>query len=587
MGRSPLLSAELATLTKTTETTTAHKKQGCNAGDTSFVPLMRLFRVEQLCMLCSDSSSEFLHFSDAISAFIRAFSLLIASIHLQGNFLSVMYSLCRQAIVNPVSRKAVYGTSIRAFSSSQDADLVVIGAGPGGYVAAIKAAQLGMKTVCVEKGATFGGTCLNVGCIPSKAMLNNSHFYHMAKHGDLHNRGIEGQVTLNLDTMLKAKEKSVKDLTNGVAMLFKANKVGSVNGHGTITGPNQVTVKKADGSTEIINSRNILIASGSEVTPFPGISIDEKQIVSSTGALCLTKVPKKLIVIGAGVIGLELGSVWQRLGAEVTAIEFLGSIGGAGIDGELAKNFQRSLSTQGFKFLLNTKVIGAQQQGENITVTVESNKDNKQQTIDCDALLVAIGRRPYTDNLGLDNVGLKTDNRGRIPVNDHFQTSVPSIYAIGDVIEGPMLAHKAEDEGIIAVEGIAGGPVHIDYNCIPSVVYTHPEVAWVGQNEEQLKEKNITYKIGKFPFSANSRAKTNNDAEGFVKVLSDKESDRLLGVHIIGPNAGEMIAEATLALEYGASCEDIARVCHPHPTLSEAFREANLHAYCGKPINSI
>ncbi|CAJ0576781.1 unnamed protein product, partial [Mesorhabditis spiculigera] len=481
----------------------------------------------------------------------------------------------------PTTKRHVFGVFSRAYSSTQDADLVVIGAGPGGYVAAIKAAQLGMKTICIEKEATLGGTCLNVGCIPSKSLLNNSHFYHMAKHGDLASRGVEVETKLNLPKMLAAKEGSVKALTGGIAQLFKANKVGHINGHGTITGQNQVTVKKNDGSSEVVNTRNILIASGSEVTPFPGITIDEKTIVSSTGALSLKEVPKKMIVIGAGVIGLELGSVWQRLGAEVTAIEFLGSIGGAGIDQE------RSLTKQGFKFKLNTKVMGATQNGSEISVDIEGAKDGKKEQLSCDVLLVSVGRRPYTNNLGLDSVGLTLDNRGRIPVNERFQSKVPSIYAIGDVIEGPMLAHKAEDEGILAVEGIAGGAVHIDYNCIPSVVYTHPEVAWVGKAEEQLKSEGVEYKVGKFPFVANSRAKTNNDQEGFVKVLANKQTDRLLGVHIIGPNAGEMIAEATLALEYGASAEDIARVCHPHPTLSEAFREANLAAYCGKAINSV
>ncbi|TKR95548.1 hypothetical protein L596_009700 [Steinernema carpocapsae] len=495
-------------------------------------------------------------------------------------------SICRQVLMRPsVLRYGLFAS--RSYSSTTDADMVVIGAGPGGYVAAIKAAQLGMKTVCIEKGATLGGTCLNVGCIPSKAMLNNSHYYHMAKHGDLSSRGIEVTPTLNLDKMLKAKETAVKGLTGGIAMLFKANKVGHINGHGTITGPNQVTVKKADGSTEVVNARNILVASGSEVTPFPGIEIDEEQIVSSTGALSLKQVPKKMVVIGAGVIGLELGSVWQRLGAEVTAVEFLGHVGGMGIDMEVSKLFQRTLKKQGMNFQMNTKVTGAKKVDGQIVVSVENAKDGKTQDLDCDVLLVSIGRRPYTANLGLENVGLSLDNRGRIPVNDRYQSSVPSIYAIGDVIAGPMLAHKAEDEGIICVEGIAGGPVHLDYNCIPSVVYTHPEVAWVGKPEEQLKEEGIAYKVGKFPFIANSRAKTNNDVDGFVKVLGDKETDRLLGVHIIGANAGEMIAEATLAMEYGASCEDIARVCHPHPTLSEAFREANLQAYCGKAINNV
>ena len=475
----------------------------------------------------------------------------------------------------------------RAYSTTHDADLVVIGSGPGGYVAAIKAAQLGMKTICVEKNDTLGGTCLNVGCIPSKALLNNSHFYHLAKHGDLNSRGVEVTTTLNLDTMMKAKLTSVKALTSGIGSLFKANKVTHLNGVGSIAGPNKVAVKNNQGQVEEINTKNILIASGSEVTPFPGIEIDEEQIVSSTGALSLKEVPKKMIVIGAGVIGLELGSVWQRLGAEVTAVEFLGAIGGVGIDGEVAKLFQRILTKQGVKFSLNTKVLSAKKTDSGIIVSVEGAKDGKKQDLECDVLLVSIGRRPYTKDLGLDSVQLKLDDKGRVPVNEKFQTAVPSIYAIGDVIAGPMLAHKAEDEGILAVEGIAGGPVHIDYNCIPSVVYTHPEVAWVGKSEEQLKQENVSYKVGKFPFVANSRAKTNNDTDGFVKVLGEKETDRLLGVHIVGANAGEMIAEATLALEYGASCEDIARVCHPHPTLSEAFREANLAAYCGKPINSI
>uniref|UniRef100_A0AC35U5N9 Dihydrolipoyl dehydrogenase n=1 Tax=Rhabditophanes sp. KR3021 TaxID=114890 RepID=A0AC35U5N9_9BILA len=468
-----------------------------------------------------------------------------------------------------------------------EVDLVVIGSGPGGYVAAIKAAQLGMKTICVEKNETLGGTCLNVGCIPSKAMLNNSHYYHQAKHGDLAQRGVEGDFSLNLTKMLAAKNNAVLGLTNGIAGLFKANKVGHLKGHGIITGPNQVSVKKADGTTEIVHTKNILIATGSEVTPFNGIQIDEKQIVSSTGALSLNAVPKKMVVIGAGVIGLELGSVWQRLGAEVTAVEFLGNIGGAGMDMEITKAFHRILSKQGMKFALNTKVLGAEKKNGLIHVKVEKAKGGDPQTLECDTLLVSIGRRPYTQNLGLDKLNIKVDGKGRIPVNDKFQTSVKSIYAIGDVIHGPMLAHKAEDEGILAVGGMCGGWTHIDYNCVPSVVYTHPEVAWVGMNEEDLKKTGTAYKIGKFPFIANSRAKTNNDQEGFVKIISDKKTDLVLGAHIIGPNAGEMIAEATFAIEHGARSEDIARVCHPHPTLSEAFREANLAAHCGKAINNV
>ncbi|KAK6177135.1 hypothetical protein SNE40_015300 [Patella caerulea] len=476
--------------------------------------------------------------------------------------------------------------SVRDYSSGAENDLVVIGSGPGGYVAAIKAAQLGMKTVCVEKNETLGGTCLNVGCIPSKALLNNSHYYHMAKSQDLHKRGIEfSDLKLNLDTMMEQKRNAVKALTGGIAHLFKQNKITHLQGMGSVTGPNEVTVTKSDGSKETVSTKNILIATGSEVTPFPGIEIDEKTIVSSTGALSLEKVPSKLVLIGAGVIGVELGSVWQRLGAEVTCVEFLGHVGGMGIDMEISKNFQRILAKQGIKFKLNTKVTGATKQGENIKVAIEGAKDGKQEELDCDTVLVCIGRRPYTQNLGLDGVGLQVDNKGRIPVNSRFQSTVPSIYAIGDCIAGPMLAHKAEDEGIICVEGMCGGAVHIDYNCVPSVIYTHPEVAWVGKTEEQLKEEGVEYKVGKFPLVANSRAKCNNDTDGLVKILGEKTTDRLLGAHIIGSVAGELINEAALAMEYGASCEDIARVCHAHPTVAEAFREANLQAYFGKSIN--
>ncbi|XP_050504360.1 dihydrolipoyl dehydrogenase, mitochondrial [Diabrotica virgifera virgifera] len=475
----------------------------------------------------------------------------------------------------------------RLYSNDGDADIVVIGSGPGGYVAAIKAAQLGMKTVCIEKNPTLGGTCLNVGCIPSKALLNNSHFYHMAHSGDLTERGIETSgVNLNLDAMMGQKVKAVTSLTGGIAQLFKKNKVTLIKGHGKITGPNQVTAAKEDGSTEVVNTKNILIATGSEVTPFPGIETDEETIVTSTGALSLGKVPQRLIVIGAGVIGLELGSVWSRLGSEVTAIEFLPSIGGAGIDAEVAKSLQKILSKQGLKFKLGTKVTGASREGGVIKVNIEDGKDSsKTEVLDCDVLLVCVGRRPFTEGLGLEEMGIAKDQKGRIPVNSHFQTVIPSIYAIGDCIHGPMLAHKAEDEGVACVEGLQGGPVHIDYNCVPSVIYTHPEVGWVGKTEEDLKNEGIAYKVGKFPFMANSRAKTNNDTDGFVKVLADKATDRILGTHIIGPGAGELINEAVLGQEYGASSEDIARVCHAHPTCSEALREANLAAYCGKPIN--
>jgi len=477
----------------------------------------------------------------------------------------------------------------RGYATHDDVDLVVIGSGPGGYVGAIKAAQLGMKTVCIEKNATLGGTCLNVGCIPSKALLNNSHYYHMAHSGDLAKRGIEcGEVKLNLEAMMGEKKKAVGALTGGIKMLFKGNKVTHLEGHGKITGPNQVSVVGPNGDvTEVVNTKNIMIATGSEVTPFPGIEVDEETIVSSTGALSLKSVPEKMIVIGAGVIGVELGSVWSRLGTQVTAVEFMGHVGGMGIDMDVSKQFQRIMTKQGIKFKLNTKVTAAKKEGGKITVSVESVKDGKVEDMEADVLLVCVGRRPYTNNLGLEELGIELDNRGRVPVNSRFQSVLPNIYAIGDCIAGPMLAHKAEDEAIIAAEGMVGGPVHIDYNCVPSVVYTHPEVAWVGKNEEDLKSEGIEYTVGKFPFAANSRAKCNNDTDGFVKILGDKKTDRLLGAHIIGPGAGEMINEAALAMEYGASCEDIARVCHAHPTCSEAFREANLAAWAGKAINNM
>lgn len=414
--------------------------------------------------------------------------------------------------------------------------MVIIGAGPGGYVAAIKAAQMGLNTICIEKGETLGGTCLNVGCIPSKALLNNSHYYHMAHSGDLASRGINvGDVSLDLEKLMGQKSAAVKALTGGIAQLFKKNKITHLNGWGTITGPNSVEAKLADGSVETVNTKYMIVASGSEVTPFPGIEIDEEVIVSSTGALKLKEVPKRMVIIGAGVIGLELGSVWSRLGSEVIAVEFLPAIGGAGIDGEVSKSFQKILTKQGLKFKLGTKVVAASKTGSGVTVSVESVKDGAKEDIECDVLLVCVGRRPYTQGLGLENVGIALDDRGRIPVNSHLQTIVPNIHAIGDVIHGPMLAHKAEDEGINCVEGILGGPCHLDYNCVPSVVYTHPEVAWVGKSEEDLKKEGVDYKVGKFPFAANSRAKTNNETDGFVKVLADKTTDRILGTHIIGP----------------------------------------------------
>jgi len=412
----------------------------------------------------------------------------------------------------------------------------------------------------------------------------------MAKHGDLANRGIvTGEVSLDLEKMMGEKSKAVTALTGGIKMLFKGNKVTHLSGHGKITGPNQVSVLGPDGQVaEVVNTKNIMIATGSEVTPFPGIEVDEETIVSSTGALSLKQVPEKMIIIGAGVIGVELGSVWSRLGSQVTAVEFLGHVGGMGIDMDISKQFQRIMTKQGLKFKLNTKVTGAKKEaGGKITVSVEGVKDGKTEDLEADVLLVCVGRRPYTESLGLQELGIELDNRGRIPVNSRFQSVLPNVYAIGDCIAGPMLAHKAEDEAIIACEGMVGGPVHIDYNCVPSVIYTHPEVAWVGKNEEDLKSEGVEYTVGKFPFAANSRAKCNNDTDGLVKILGDKKTDRLLGAYIIGPGAGEMINEAALAMEYGASCEDIARVCHAHPTCSEAFREANLAAWSGKAINSM
>ncbi|EGD77289.1 dihydrolipoyl dehydrogenase [Salpingoeca rosetta] len=473
-------------------------------------------------------------------------------------------------------------------SGAQEYDLAVIGGGPGGYVGAIKAAQLGLKTVCIEKRGKLGGTCLNVGCIPSKSLLNNSRIYHQALH-DMKNRGVEvSDVKLNLDTMMGAKEKAVEQLTGGIEYLFKKNGVDYVKGHGKLTGPNSVECDLIEGGTQTVNAKRIMIAAGSEVAPFPGgsVEIDEEKIVSSTGALSLKEVPERMVVIGAGVIGLELGSVWSRLGSKVTAVEFLGNIGGVGIDLDIAKQFQRVLKKQGVNFKLNTKVTGVQKQDDgSLQVAIEDVKKGKTSTIDADVVLVCVGRRPNIAGLGLDEVGVKLDDRGRIEVDDYFRTNIESVYAIGDCIKGPMLAHKAEDEGIIAVEGMMGGHPHIDYNCVPSVIYTHPEVAWVGKTEEQLKEEGIEYTVGTFPMSANSRAKCNEDTDGLIKVLGDKKTDRMLGCFMVNSSAGEMINEAALAMEYGASCEDVARVCHAHPTETEAFREAALAAYCGKAIN--
>lgn len=474
---------------------------------------------------------------------------------------------------------------VRNNSSANHYDAVVIGGGPGGYVHAIKLAQLNYKTACIESRGALGGTCLNVGCIPSKALLNNSHIYHQMKH-DSANRGIEitGDVTMNVTKLQAAKEKAVKGLTSGVEMLFKKYGVTYLKGHGSFVDEHTLNVKPIDGKDEYqVTADNITVATGSEPTPFPGIEIDEERIVSSTGALALKEVPKKLAIIGGGIIGLEMASVWSRLGSEVTVIEFQNAIG-AGMDAEVAKQSQKLLAKQGLNFKLGTKVTKGTRNGDVVNIEVENVKSGKVEQLDADVLLVAIGRRPYTKGLNFEKVGLEQDDKGRLVIDSQFRTSHPHIRVIGDVTYGAMLAHKAEEEGIAAAEYMKHGHGHVNYGNIPSVMYTHPEVAWVGANEEQLKEQGIKYKVGKFPFIANSRAKTNLDTDGFVKFLADAETQRVLGVHIIGTNAGEMIAEGGLALEYGASTEDIARTCHAHPTLSEAFKEAALSTF-DKPIN--
>ncbi|KAJ1560461.1 dihydrolipoamide dehydrogenase precursor, partial [Cladochytrium tenue] len=453
----------------------------------------------------------------------------------------------------------------RFLATASGYDVVVVGGGPGGYVAAIKAAQLGLKTACVEGRGALGGTCLNVGCIPSKSLLHNSHLYHQA-HAEFKSRGIEvSDVKLNLETMLKAKDKSVTGLTRGVEGLLKKNKADYVKGWGQIVDPNTITVAGLDGSQSTLSTKNIIIATGSEPSPFPGVTIDEEVIVTSTGALSLKKVPEKMIVIGGGVIGLELGSVWKRLGSDCTVVEYADAIG-AGMDADLAKVFQKTLQKQGMKFKLGTKVISATKNASGkVDVVVEPAKGGERETLTVDVVLLSIGRRPYTEGLGLDKVGVKVDAKGRVITDHEFKTNVPSIRAIGDVISGPMLAHKAEEEGIAAVEYIAKGYGHVNYNAIPSVIYTWPEVAWVGANEAEVKAAGTEYRIGSFPFVANSRAKTIDDYDGTIKIITNAKTDQILGVHIVGPNAGEMIAEAVLAVEYGASSEDVARTCHAHP----------------------
>jgi dihydrolipoamide dehydrogenase len=467
---------------------------------------------------------------------------------------------------------------------SESFDLAIIGTGPGGYVAAIRAAQLGMKVAVVEKRATFGGTCLNVGCIPSKALLQSSHLFEQAGH-DLGVHGIVlGPPKLDFAQLMKRKGEVVDATTKGVAFLFRKNKITAFQGTGRIEKAGSVTVLGDDGAIkDTLVAKNILIASGSEVTPLPGVAVDEKKIVSSTGALELAEVPKHLVVVGAGIIGLELGSVWRRLGSEVTVVEFLDRIT-PGVDDEITKQFQRSLTKQGLKFKLSSKVTKAETTDSGVTLTVEPAKGGAAETLQADIVLVSIGRRPLVEGLGLDKVGVKLTAHGRIAVDAHLQTSVPGIYAIGDVIDGPMLAHKASEDGIACVETIAGQKGHVDWDLVPSVIYTQPEVAWVGKTEEQLKAAGVAYKVGKYPFTADPRSRANGATEGFVKVLADKATDKVLGVHIIGAEAGTMIAESVMAMEFSASAEDIGRVCHAHPTVNEATKEAALAAW-DKPIH--
>ena len=453
-------------------------------------------------------------------------------------------------------------------------DLIVIGTGPGGYVCAIRAAQLGLKVAVVEKRATHGGTCLNIGCIPSKALLHASELYEEAGHG-FAGMGIEVAPKLDLAKMLAFKDQGVKGNVDGVAFLLKKNKVDAFHGTATILGPGKVEVTPETGDKQRLETKSIVIATGSDVARLPGVAIDEAQIVSSTGALALPKVPKRLLVIGAGVIGLELGSVWRRLGAEVMVVEFLDRIL-PGTDLEVARNTQRILMKQGMSFKLASKVTGVARNAANHKVTIEPAAGGEATTVEADVVLVAIGRVPYTDGLGLEAAGVKLDNKRRVAVDAHYQSSVPGIYAIGDVIAGPMLAHKAEDEGMAVAEILAGQAGHVNYDAIPNVIYTFPEVATVGKSEEDLKAAGIAYRVGKFPFTANGRAKVNKTTEGFVKILADAATDRILGVHIIAAQASEMIAEATVIMEFGGSAEDLARTCHAHPTLTEAVKEAAL-----------
>jgi dihydrolipoamide dehydrogenase len=452
-------------------------------------------------------------------------------------------------------------------------DLIVIGTGPGGYVCAVRAAQLGLKTAVVEKRATHGGTCLNVGCIPSKALLHASELFEEAGH-TFSKMGIGVSAPrLDLKAMMTFKDQGVDSNVKGVDFLFKKNKVDSFHGTGRIAAPGKVEVKGADGKTQTLETKSIVIATGSDVARLKGIEIDEKRIVSSTGALSLPEVPKHLLVVGAGVIGLELGSVWRRLGAQVTVVEFLDGVL-PGMDGEIRRQAQRALEKQGMTFKLSSKMTGVDSSGQRLKATIEPAKGGTAETIEADVVLVAIGRVPYTEGLGLQEIGVKLDERGRVVVDHYYATNVPGVWAIGDVIAGPMLAHKAEDEGVALAEILVGEAGHVNYDAIPNVVYTYPEIATVGKSEEELKAAGINYNVGKFPFTANGRAKVNLTTDGFVKILADAKTDRVLGVHLICADAGNMIAEAVIAMEFGASAEDIARTCHAHPTLPEAVKEA-------------
>ena len=455
---------------------------------------------------------------------------------------------------------------------SEKFDVTVIGGGPAGYVCAIRASQLGLKTACIESRGTLGGTCLNIGCIPSKSLLNLSEAFHQAK--DFSKIGIEtGDIKLNLSKMMKNKDKAVTILTKGVEFLFKKNKVTYFKGYGSILDKNKISIKSSDDEKNI-ETKNIVISTGSEAVSLPGVEFDEEKILSSTGALNIPKVPKKMLIIGAGYIGLEMGSVWSRLGSEVHVIEYLDHIT-PGLDKEISQEFMKILKKQKINFHLNTKVERISKTDMGVILETNDNQ-NKKQKFEGDVVLISVGRKPFTKSLNIENIGIQCDSKGRVKVNEKFETNINNIYAVGDVKDGPMLAHKAEEEGIAVAEIIAGQAGHVNYDLIPGVIYTTPEVAYVGKSEEDLKKINLSYKVGKFPFMANSRAKAVDKPEGFVKILADNKTDKVLGVHIIGPHAGEMIAEMSVAMEFGASSEDIARTCHAHPTFSEAIKEAAL-----------